>query len=85
MISPPPLPRPQPHRAWLIVLAAYLVLYGAFLFYTDGFPYTIDNNESFSSLVHAKNLAQFDLGRSYGLTDESYESCKKGQTRMALS
>lgn len=67
-----------PSRAWAVVLAAYLVLYGAFLLATDGFPYTIDNNESFSSLVHAKNLAQFDLGKSYGLTDESYALTEAG-------
>jgi|GEM_PF-1231157 len=64
--------------AWLVVLASYLVIYGAFLLHTGGFPYTIDNNESFSSLVHARNLADFDLGRSFGLTDESYALTEAG-------
>jgi hypothetical protein len=65
-------------RAWLLVLGVYLAVFGGMLIRTDGFPYTIDNNESFSSLVHAQNMAKFDFGRSYGLTDESYALTEGG-------
>ena len=54
------------------VLAAYLILYGSLLVATDGLPYVMDNNESFSSLWHAANLYDFGLSRSYGLADESF-------------
>jgi hypothetical protein len=55
----------------LLVLLAYVVGYGALLLRTDGFPYVLDNNESFSSLWHASNLYNFDIRKSCGLTDEA--------------
>lgn len=54
----------------LVVL--YVVVYGALLWVTDGLPYVMDNNETFSSLWHAANIARFGVGESFGLTDESY-------------
>jgi hypothetical protein len=65
-------------RPWTLVAACYILLYGYFLFATDSFPYATDNNESFSSLVHARNLATFDFLKSYGLTDESYANTDAG-------
>jgi hypothetical protein len=60
-------------RSWLIaVLVAYVLIYGGLLIATDGLPYIIDNNESFSSLWHAANLYDFGLSQSYGLADESF-------------
>lgn len=64
--------------AWRIVLAAYVLVFGTLLLATHGLPYAIDNNESFSSLLHARNLAQYDLAKSYGLTDESYATTAAG-------
>ena len=36
-----------------------------------GFPGVFDSNETFSSILHARNLLGFDLGASAGLADES--------------
>lgn len=63
---------------WSVVAAAYILLYGALLVATDGLPYATDNNESYSSVVHAHNLANFDFTRSFGLTDESYADTEAG-------
>lgn len=60
---------------WLfpaILATAYCVLFGALLITTKGLPYVMDNNESFSSLIHAQNLYHFELSKSAGLTDEAY-------------
>lgn len=63
------------YRGCLIALTVfYLVTYGWLLVATDGLPYVFDNNESFSSLWHARNLYYFGLERSAGLTDEAYGS-----------
>lgn len=63
-----------PHywRALCIVLAVYVVLYGALLIATDGLPYVMDNNESFSTYFHAKNAYDFGWGQTCGLADESF-------------
>jgi hypothetical protein len=58
--------------AWAFVLAAYLVVYGALLIATGGLPYAVDNNESFSSLWHARNMASIPLGETKGLADEVF-------------
>lgn len=60
------------HRAWLIVLAAYLLLYGSLLVWTRGYPYVFDNNESYSSLWHARSLYENGVGQTKGLTDEVF-------------
>jgi hypothetical protein len=66
------LPGKSACTLWLVVLASYGLIYGALLLSTHGYPYVSDNNESFSNLVHAHNLAHFGLKKSFGLTDESY-------------
>jgi hypothetical protein len=58
--------------AWAFVLAAYLVVFGALLIATKGLPYAVDNNESFSSLWHARNMASIPLGETKGLADEVF-------------
>jgi len=66
------------NRAWMTVLVMYVLIFGGLLVATGGLPYVVDNNESFSSLIHAQNLASFDFGRSFGLTDESYAVTEEG-------
>ena len=55
---------------WLVVVA-YLALYGWILWDSGGLPYVMDNNETFSALVHARNLHDHGVSDSYGLPDES--------------
>jgi hypothetical protein len=59
-------------RCLALLIALHLVLYGGLLIWSGGVPYVFDNNESFSSLIHAHNLYQFPLSDSMGLTDEAY-------------
>ena len=54
------------------VVVLHLVVYGAVLISTNGLPYVMDNNESFSSLWHATNLFHFGWSQTFGLTDEAY-------------
>ena len=56
--------------AWAVVCAAYLVCFGALLIATKGLPYGIDNNESFSSLWHARHMYDLRLSQTMGLADE---------------
>ena len=61
------------YRNGLLILGSiYVVLVLAYLIQYQGLPYIFDNNESFSSIIHAKNLLQFDFLKSFGLADESY-------------
>ena len=55
----------------MILGVIYVLLALGYLIQFHGLPYVFDNNESFSSIIHAKNLLQFDFFKSYGLTDES--------------
>lgn len=55
-----------------IVLLSYLIIYLIYLILTNFLPYGFDNNETFSSLVHAKNLYNFGFRNSFGLTEEAY-------------
>ena len=67
------LPSVREYRLFLIIMAlVYIALFGALLVATDFLPYVMDNNESFSSLLHARNTFNFGLSKSFGLTDESY-------------
>lgn len=59
-------------RLFALVAALHLALYGALLAWSGGVPYVFDNNESFSILHHAKNLYQFPVSDSMGLTDEAF-------------
>jgi len=54
------------------VILAYCVCLGSLLAFTDGLPYVLDNNETFSSLIHARNMLRFDIRETRGLTDEAY-------------
>jgi len=56
--------------AWRILAGVYLVLFGSILWVSHGLPYAIDNNESFSSLLHARNLHEVSWALTKGLTDE---------------
>jgi hypothetical protein len=55
----------------VIVLGVYIAVYGSLLLSTSGLPYVMDNNESFSALLHAQNMHLFGWGESYWLTDEA--------------
>jgi hypothetical protein len=57
---------------WTVVLLAYLAVFGVLLLATDGRPYAIDNNESFSSLWHARHLFDVGFGQTKGLADEVF-------------
>jgi hypothetical protein len=58
----------------LIILAAlYAVLIAALLLASNGVPYVMDNNETWSNLGHAKNAFDYGLANSSGLADEGNE------------
>lgn len=59
-------------RGLWIVLAAYFVIYAALLWHTDGYPYVLDNNESYSSWWHARSLYENGVAKTKGLTDEVF-------------
>lgn len=68
-----PLIRSKPFlRGVVVTVVTYLVIYGSILVATDGMPYVMDGNESFSSLWHARNLVEFGFHRSLGLADEAF-------------
>ena len=77
-VSPQPTPVPassvqsRASRPWLIVLGVYVILYGSLLLATDGYPYVFDNNESYSSLWHARSLHENGIAKTKGLTDEVF-------------
>ena len=76
---------PDRRRAEYAIYAAllclgYVLFYGWLLARSDGLPYVMDNNESFSSLWHATNLYHFGLERSFGLTDEAYGFAPEAHT-----
>ncbi len=56
----------------LLLIIAYMLVFGVLLVKTDFLPYVMDNNESFSSLWHAYNLYHFDIAKSAGLADEAF-------------
>ena len=53
-------------------------LYALFIIRGHGVPYVMDNNETFSALLHAHNLWTFDFFQSFGLTDESTSPAPEG-------
>jgi hypothetical protein len=61
-------------REWLAVLAAYLLIYGTLLLTTNGYPYVLDNNESYSSWWHARSLYENGVAHTKGLTDEVFST-----------
>ena len=54
-----------------MVAAAYLLVYAWLLGAARGLPYVLDNNESFSSTLFARNLLTFPIASSAGLADEA--------------
>jgi hypothetical protein len=61
-------------RHWLglgVVALSYAAILGWYLASTRGLPYVLDNNETFSSLVHARNILHFGVRQTFGLTDEA--------------
>ena len=59
---------------YVTLVFVYLVFFGWMLFSANGMPYVMDNNETYSSIVHAKSLNQFGVSSSKGLADEAYGS-----------
>lgn len=55
-----------------ILMAAYLMTFGLLLFFSDGMPYILDGNETYSSITHAKSISNFGILKSYGLADEVF-------------
>src|SRR5687768_5338062 len=72
MRSPPFAQQLTPYAWFLLLAVVYFALYGAFLVYADFLPYVTDNNETFSSIVHAANIYHFGVAQTFGLTDEAY-------------
>src|SRR6266540_310705 len=56
-------------RALTFILFCSVVF--VLLFYCDFLPYGTDNNETFSSILHAKNMYLHGAGSTYGLTSET--------------
>ncbi len=56
----------------LLTLGIYAVYYGAVLWMSDGIPYVMDGNETFSSLWHARNLIEHGFALTAGLADEVF-------------
>lgn len=56
----------------MLSLAIYIVVYSTFLYVSDFLPYVFDNNETYSSLVHAYNMYFGDWGNHFGLADEAF-------------
>ena len=54
------------------MLVVYVLLFGILLWWTDGYPYVLDNNESYSSLWHARSLYKNGVAQTKGLTDEVF-------------
>lgn len=59
-------------RCLAVLLFVYVALFGCILAVSDFLPYVMDNNETFSSIIHAKSMYYFGLAETFGLTDESY-------------
>ncbi len=63
----------RPLQFYLILtLVIYFVGYWFFLHSTAYLPYVLDNNETYSSLVHAYNMYFGDWSQHFGLTDEAF-------------
>ena len=59
-------------RYGILLGLVYLVVYGWMFIASNGIPFVMDGNESFSVFWHAYNLYHFDFSKSLGLTDESF-------------
>jgi hypothetical protein len=61
-----------PTAGLLLTLGIYAMYYGAILWMSDGIPYVMDGNETFSSLWHARNLVEHGFALTAGLADEVF-------------
>src|SRR6266508_1031490 len=52
-------------------LIVFFVVVFLLLFFSNFLPFGIDNNETFSSILHAKNMYLHGIGSTYGLTSEA--------------
>lgn len=50
----------------------YLILFSWLFYTTNGMPYVMDNNETYSSIIHAKSIENFGISQSKGLADEVF-------------
>jgi hypothetical protein len=55
-----------------VVVYSYVLIYGALIYAGSGLPFVLDNNETFSSLWHAKSLSKFGINNTKGLADEVF-------------
>jgi hypothetical protein len=60
-------------KGGVLIALLYVIIYGTLLVCTDGLPYGMDNNETWSNLGHAKNLYDYGFSKSKGLADEACE------------
>lgn len=56
----------------LLVVVVYIGFYSTLIYLGGGLPYVMDNNESFSSLWHARNALELGIDNSAGLADEVF-------------
>ncbi len=56
----------------IILASLYTAIVSYGLWISNGIPYSYDNNESYSSLIHASSISNFGIGESKGLADEAY-------------
>ncbi|HEY1980248.1 MAG TPA: hypothetical protein VGH13_09165 [Xanthobacteraceae bacterium] len=59
------------HVSTFVILSVYVGYYAYIIIRGHGVPYVMDNNETFSALLHARNLWSFDFFRSFGLADDA--------------
>jgi hypothetical protein len=56
----------------IVIALIYFVFFGWMLYTSNGMPYVTDNNETYSSIIHAKSISQFGISKTYGLADEVF-------------
>lgn len=56
----------------LALSGLYCAVFLLFFFITNGMPFVMDANESYSSIVHAQSLSEYGISASFGLADEAY-------------
>ena len=61
------------HTNIKFLLGLYGALVVALLVASNGVPYVMDNNETWSNLGHAKNAVDYGFSKSAGLADEAHE------------
>jgi hypothetical protein len=54
-----------------LTLIVFCLAVFALLVFSDFLPFGTDNNETFSSILHARNMYLHGIGSTYGLTSEA--------------